>query len=230
MPDSPATNHLDANNLCDECGQRHVAERVGFGTRYVHPTCSGHVKYDRASYVKGQDRAELPQPRPCGSLRPKDADWTWKCSSHGGAARQVKAKREQRQMERKVAMQLRDALRAAYGDKIPDMPPADAMLKAVSWTSAEVQVAREQLAETDQASNEHGPLWNRYRQLLRELVQFAAAARAAGCDEARVRLAESQGKLLADVIRGILGDLNLTSEQEAMVGVVVPRHLRSVAS
>ena len=51
----------------------------------------------------------------------------------------------------------------------------------------------------------------------------------AGVEERRVRLAESQGELVAGVIRAILSDLGLTVEQQALVGEVVPRHLRLLA-
>ncbi|MEU3452156.1 hypothetical protein ABZ671_00735 [Micromonospora sp. NPDC006766] len=60
-------------------------------------------------------------------------------------------------------------------------------------------------------------------------ANFAAKAVAAGIAERQVRLAERQGAMLAEVIRRILGDLNLTPEQSARVSEVVPRHLRAVA-
>lgn len=46
----------------------------------------------------------------------------------------------------------------------------------------------------------------------------------------RVRLAESQGRILADVIRAILDRLDLSSEQLELVPVVVPEELRRVAA
>lgn len=59
------------------------------------------------------------------------------------------------------------------------------------------------------------------------LVNVCKAAIAAGIEERKVKLAEQQGSLLADVIRRILADLNLTGEQWALVPEVVPRHLRA---
>jgi hypothetical protein len=50
----------------------------------------------------------------------------------------------------------------------------------------------------------------------------------AGVEERRVRLAESQGALVADVIRGILDDLQLTPEQQQLVPTVVPARLRAI--
>lgn len=62
------------------------------------------------------------------------------------------------------------------------------------------------------------------------LAAYAAAALKAGVEERRVRLAEKQGALVADVIRGILADLHLTPEQELLVGTVVPQRLRQLAA
>lgn len=68
-----------------------------------------------------------------------------------------------------------------------------------------------------------------YQEERRHLVNVCAAALRAGIEERRVKLAEQQGALVAQVIRGILEDLKLTSEQRAQVPEVVPRHLRALA-
>lgn len=68
-----------------------------------------------------------------------------------------------------------------------------------------------------------------YQEERRHLVTVCAAALRAGIEERRVKLAEQQGALVAQVIRAILGDLNLTSQQRDMVPDVVPRHLRALA-
>lgn len=62
-----------------------------------------------------------------------------------------------------------------------------------------------------------------------KLVRVCAETIKAGIEERRVRLAESQGALIAEVIRGILEDLHLTPAQQALVSEVVPRRLRLVA-
>lgn len=69
-----------------------------------------------------------------------------------------------------------------------------------------------------------------YQEERKHLVTVCAAALRAGIEERRVKLAEQQGALVAQVIRAILGDLKLTSEQRDMVPEVVPRHLRALAS
>jgi hypothetical protein len=68
-----------------------------------------------------------------------------------------------------------------------------------------------------------------YQRERKHLVDVSKAAISAGIEERRVRLAESHGQLLAQVVRGVLADLNLTLEQQSLVPSVVPRHLRAVA-
>lgn len=62
------------------------------------------------------------------------------------------------------------------------------------------------------------------------LVKVCAATVKAGIDERMVKLAEDQGKLVADVIRAVLGDLDLSVEQQARVHEIVPRHLRALTA
>lgn len=69
-----------------------------------------------------------------------------------------------------------------------------------------------------------------YQDERRHLVAVSKAAIAAGIEERRVQLAEQQGTLLAGAIRAILGDLNLTAEQQAMVPTVVPARLRELTA
>jgi hypothetical protein len=61
------------------------------------------------------------------------------------------------------------------------------------------------------------------------LAKVCSLALRAGIEERRVKLAENQGLLVADVIRRILGSLNLTPEQSNLVPVIVPRELRALA-
>ena len=61
-------------------------------------------------------------------------------------------------------------------------------------------------------------------------ANFATKAVAAGLAERQVRLAERQGELLAQVIRGVLDELGLSAEQKQLVPEVVRRHLVLAAS
>jgi len=61
------------------------------------------------------------------------------------------------------------------------------------------------------------------------LIKVCSEAIRAGIEERRVQLAEQQGALVAEAIRRILDDLQLTPEQLGRVGDIVPRHLRAIA-
>ncbi len=65
------------------------------------------------------------------------------------------------------------------------------------------------------------------RQAMDRLVQYSAAAIKAGIEERRVKLAESQGQLLIQVIRGVLTELGLANDPRAPA--VVRRQLTLVA-
>lgn len=62
------------------------------------------------------------------------------------------------------------------------------------------------------------------------LAKVCALALRAGIEERKVKLAESQGALVAEAIRAILGALNLTPEQQALVPQIVPQQLRLLAA
>jgi len=130
-----------------------------------------------------------------------------------------------------------------------DVSPSEALLEEVRWSAGHVEWLRERVQELEQHQLVWGKsevkdlddttmvtskaqmsvwvdLYNRERD---HLVKVAGAALKAGVEERRVRLAESQGALVADVIRRILNDLGLNQEQEARVAKVVPQHLRAIA-
>lgn len=60
-------------------------------------------------------------------------------------------------------------------------------------------------------------------------VRFAKVAHDMGIAEREVRLAESQGQLLATVVRNILGDLALSPEQQQLAPTVIQRRFREAA-
>jgi hypothetical protein len=202
----------------------------------------GHVNYDRASYVKGQDRKKLPKPKPCGRDPRIGLD---RCTMHGAGTAASKAASQQIAAKAKAEQAMR-----RFGGPI-DTTPSEALLDTVKWTAGYVGWLREKVASV---SSDERLVWNQTRRklgghdtgttheakpnpwltLLGEwsdrLVKVCAAAISAGIEERRVRLAEQQGALVADVIRKILGDLDLTPEQAARAGNVVPLRLREAAS
>lgn len=170
------------------------------------------------------------------------------CATHGGRAPQVVAAAARR-LEAAAASELvARSLAEAFGDSVPEVDPAEAMLSAVSWKYSEVVFLRQKVAGLKEkemvwgktrvktGGDDYGTTkearaniwWQMLRTAEEQLVRFAAAARSAGCDERRVRLAEQQGLMLASVVRRILDRLQLTEEQQGLVPVVVPEELRAI--
>lgn len=169
------------------------------------------------------------------------------CRTHGGASPQARAAAERRVQEEKAAA-------AARLFAVPkDIDPADALIDLVKWTAGEVDYWRREVeriaadepakltagitriergtrdrADVDMRTIETVP-HIAYRMLTDaqdRLAKFAAAALRAGVAERQIRLAEDQGALVAQVIRGILDQLDLTPAQAARVPEVVPAQLR----
>lgn len=169
------------------------------------------------------------------------------CSIHGSKSPQARAKAAER-----LAVAQAQAEVVRLGAR-RDIHPAEALLELVHWTAGEVDFWRAQVtlvAEEDpdaltwgvtrvkDGGDDRGTTSEAkpnvaYVMLERasdRLAAYAAAALKAGVDERRVQLAERQGALVADVIRGVLADLNLTPEQERLVGTVVPARLRALTA
>jgi hypothetical protein len=161
------------------------------------------------------------------------------CRKHGGASPQAKAAAERR-------IQTAQAEQAVQTFGLArEVDPRDALLEevyrtagAVDWLAKQVQalntkdVVWGRAEETDEGVKDKAApsIWVQLYQSERlHLVRVCREAISAGIEERKVRLAESQGAMLAGVIKAILNDLDLTNEQQAKVGTVVPRHLRSVA-
>ncbi|MGW4042955.1 hypothetical protein [Streptomyces sp. NPDC004721] len=173
---------------------------------------------------------------------------------HGGKAPQNLAAAERRLTEEKAR-----ALVETYGRKI-ETTATEALLEEVQWTAGHVAWLRERVQEIEGAAasagtdREHPLVWGitreksggedfgtteeaapnvwlkLYQQERAHLVKVCAEAIKAGIEERRIKLAEQQGALVAQAIRAILADLDLTSEQQARVPEIVPRHLRALAS
>ncbi len=170
------------------------------------------------------------------------------CSAHGGSAPQVKARAVARRREA-------EAERAVVTYGLPrDISPTDALLEEVRYTAGHVAWLREQVQvleaetlvwgvteEVDKQATEFGGtdttraaavnMWlDLYHRERKHLLDVCKAAISVGIEERRVRLAEAQGSLVADVIRRILGRLDLSDAQSRLVPLVVPGELRRAAA
>lgn len=172
------------------------------------------------------------------------------CHYHGGSAPQVRAAAARRIEADIAANVLADGLAQAYGEQVPDIDPAEAMLRAVSWKFAEVCALRAMVSQLSQNDRVWGTTrektggedagtteeakpsvwWQMLRTAEDQLIKFAAAARAAGCDERRVQIAEQQGDQLVVVIRTVIDRLDLTAEQLERVPDVVPATIRELTA
>jgi hypothetical protein len=169
------------------------------------------------------------------------------CNTHGGSSPQAKAA-----AERRIETARAEAAVTTFG--LPrEVDPRDALLEevyrsagAVDWLQQQVQAltadqvvwgkaeeVEKQAGEFPGVDTTHRAAVNVWVDLLnrerKHLVDVCKAAIQAGIEERKVRLAEQQGAMLASVIKNILGDLDLTPQQQARVSVVVPQHLRAVA-
>lgn len=180
----------------------------------------------------------------CGNHAIKGAEV---CRMHGGSIPAVKAKAAQRVAEEKAAAKMR--LFAAP----VEIDPAQALLELVQWTAGEVRYWRAEvhrISEDDPdnltwgktreksggddfgTTEEAGPpvAYRMLESAQDRLAKYAAAALRAGVEERRVKLAEDQGALVAQVIRRILDRLDLAEWQTELVSTVVPEELRALAS
>ncbi|MGN7250065.1 hypothetical protein [Arthrobacter sp. SAFR-014] len=135
-----------------------------------------------------------------------------------------------------------------------DVDPGKALLDEIHWTAGHVAWLREKVQELEaeelvwgktQHDDGVGPqgvvdvttekaapsVWyDLYLKEREHLAKVCALALRAGIEERRVKLAENQGLLVADVIRRILNALGLTPEQQLLVPEIVPRELRALAT
>jgi hypothetical protein len=162
------------------------------------------------------------------------------CHAHGGRAGQNRKAAAERLADQAVR-----SLASTYGlpiETTPDQAILDEVHRTaghVAWLQAQVQaLTRGELVwgitKVKEGGDDAGvteeavphALLRLYQEERKHLVTVCAAALRAGIEERRVKLAEQQGALVAQVIRAVLNDLELTREQQARVPDVVPKHLR----
>jgi len=195
------------SGMCETCGQEHKG-------------CTAHSRRNGA---------------PCGSYPMRGQTV---CRLHGGKAPQSLAAGERRVKSREAAVLL-----ARYGEPVETDPLQgllDALWRAagcVVWLGQEL--ARQQKAEAapikavvqrTKFGQDTAALAKLYGEWVDRQAKYAAAAISAGLDERMVHLAESQGKLLADVIEAVLlsDELGLSEGQIATGRRVAAGQLRAL--
>lgn len=173
------------------------------------------------------------------------------CASHGGKSPQAKAAAARRLAEEKAAKAMR--LFAEPVDIDPARALVELVqwtAGEVAYWREQVRALAESVATSDGGEDAPSLVWGKTREKIGgedygstyeaaprveyrmltdaqdRLAKYAAAALKAGVEERRVKLAEDQGALVAQVIRAILDQLDLSPAQAAKVPEVVPTQLR----
>lgn len=166
------------------------------------------------------------------------------CKLHGGSTPTVSKGALDRLHERQVR-----EMADTYGLPV-DTTPEQAILDEVRRTAGHVRWLEEQvhaltrgeltwgITKVKEGGDDAGvteeavphALLRLYQAERAHLVKVCAEAIRCGIEERRVRLAESQGNLVAEALRRILEDLRLSPEQQARVAQVVPQRLRELTA
>jgi hypothetical protein len=172
-----------------------------------------------------------------------------KCATHCGLSK------EKREAVAAAFLAGQEARKAVVTFGLPrDISPAEALLEEVRYSAGHVAWLRQRVAEleaddlvwgvreeveknatefqgTDTTSAAAVNVWlELYYRERKHLVEVTKAAISAGIEERRVRLAEAQGEIVVEVIRRILGRLELSESQSKLVPLVVPEELRRAAA
>jgi len=114
-----------------------------------------------------------------------------------------------------------------------DINPVDALYWCIKITAGEVKFLSEQIAKVEKKDwYESTVLGKQMHILVRErkeattrLAQFSKDALALGLAERAVRLAENYGAAISRLLTGVLGELDLTREQQEIAPVAIRKHL-----
>lgn len=164
---------------------------------------------------------------------------------HGGASPQARTAASRRRAEADWAV--------SFGTPAEGGDPSQTVLDEIRWAAGHVAWLRQRVQETepealvwgvesevDKGSGEfpgvdvttsaRSNAWVRlYGEERDRLIRMCKIAHDMGIAERHVELAERVGGLMADLLGGVLADLNLSEEQQELASAAVPRHLQLVA-
>jgi hypothetical protein len=227
---------------CPRCGRQHV-------THHGHPACAGHLsKRDEAGQLQPCSKAPVqgatncathgasaPQVKAAAGRRVVEQQAANLAATLGlpvDVSPTEALLEEVRWTAGHVQWLRRKVAELDAGETVAGYGADDAATRhPLVWgTTRRVEKQATENPGTDTTESAEPSIWYElYAKERAHLVAVASAAIKAGVEERRVRLAEQQGDLVAEVIRRILDALNLSAEQQALVPTVVPRELRVIA-
>jgi hypothetical protein len=174
-----------------------------------------------AARIYGECGAKKKQGGTCKHAKGYGTDHygTGKCRFHGGRL----------PTHRKKAIREQAILMGAP----KDVNPVDALYWCIRITAGEVEFLREQMARlTEDQWYEDTLLGKQFNVLVRthdaaveRLAKFSKDAIGLGLAERAVRLKENYGFQIGTVLRNVLGELDLTQKQLALVPVLIRKHM-----
>lgn len=165
---------------------------------------------------------------------------------HGGAAPQVRAAAGRRLAAAEWAR--------SFGEPAPDADPTETVLSEIRWAAGHVAWLRAKVQDTEPEAliwgvvsevERHGgerpgtdvtsaakaSAWLvLYGQERDRLTRMCEVAHRMGIATRQVELAERMGQAVADVLRAVLDDLQLSEEQQLLAADAAPRHLQLLAT
>ncbi|WP_073927922.1 HGGxSTG domain-containing protein [Streptomyces sp. CB03911] len=180
--------------------------------------------------------------QPCTNPPMRGAD---RCRMHGGAAPQVRAAAGRRIATAEWAR--------SFGEPAEDADPTATVLNEIRWCAGHVNWLRARVqdlepealvwgtvSEVDRRGGQYpgvditsaakASTWVALYGTERDrLVRMCEVAHRMGISERQIELAERLGQVVADLLRDILAELQLTDLQQQTAALAVPRHLRALA-
>lgn len=154
------------------------------------------------------------------------------CAAHGSRAMQVRSKAERRLAAERAQQAVGDLVQLGSDLSLGEIYRSilGATSQAIRWHAAMGERVERLNAiryeafgtGTEQLRAEVAL----YERSMDRVVKFAETIVRLDIESRRVRLAEAEALLVAEVIRRVLEALDLSAEQRALIPVVVPRELR----
>lgn len=219
MSNSHARHNL--GEVCPQCEVVHL-------TRSNKPACVAHVTTDRDSYVPGQQRKPLPEPRSCRNPPTTGHDV---CEQHGAAAPHAKQAVAERVAEENALKQL-----AKLGDAGDPITDPIATLCAIAGRAVKFM---ESLGErVDELTEIRATDRTGAEQLRAEVAVYARSIRDAGAIVEGIvrqgiaeRFAKQNAQVTASIVEfidAVITDLGLNPRDPEVASIIV-RRLGAVA-